>query len=89
MKNRFDITEKEAKEKFNKYKNLDPFPNIRPALLNSADILDYVAETGIIFPFHEAKLKSASYEIALLGQVILWDGNGEKISKDLKDAIPD
>lgn len=84
MKNRFDITEEEAKEIFNKYKNLDPFPNIQPALLNSADILDYVAETGMIFPFDEANIKSASYEIPFLGNVIGWDEEGKKYSEKIQ-----
>jgi deoxycytidine triphosphate deaminase len=83
MKNRFAGSEEEAQDRFNKYAKLDPFPEIQPALLNSADILDYIAETGMIYPFHEKEMKSASYEVGLLGKVIYWDENGNKISREI------
>lgn len=52
----------------------DPFPEIVPALLNSADIEAYARETGMVSPFNlgEGKLKSASYEIDLKGVMHLW-----------------
>jgi deoxycytidine triphosphate deaminase len=50
----------------------DPFPSISPALLNSADIEDYVRTTGLIYPFDLAKLKPASYEADFLGEVYYW-----------------
>jgi deoxycytidine triphosphate deaminase len=78
MKDRFDISPEEAEEKFKKYKSFDPFPDVQPALLNSADILDYVAETAMIYPFHKDEVKSASYEVSLLGEIILWDQNNKK-----------
>ena len=45
--------EKEINDKFIKFKSVDPFPDIPPALLNSADIHSYVKTTGMIFPFDE------------------------------------
>ncbi len=54
----------------------DPFEEITPALLNGADIYDYVRVTGMIFPFehHEESLKHASYGIPFLGEVHHIDG---------------
>ena len=78
-------TDKLAEERFWKYKDQDPFPNIAPALLNSADIADYVAHTGMIFPFDSSRLGPASYEMILGGEYLYWDENGKKCScKDIK-----
>jgi deoxycytidine triphosphate deaminase len=87
---RFAQSDVEAAERFERHKlgENDPFPTIWPALLNSADIADYVAATGMIFPFDpnpdSGKLKSASYEIDLLGQCFYWDEKGKSNSCDLK-----
>lgn len=78
-------TDKLAEERFWKYKDRDPFPKIDPALLNSADIADYVAHTGMIFPFDPSRLGPASYEMILGGEYLYWDENGKKSScKDIK-----
>jgi deoxycytidine triphosphate deaminase len=74
----FAKTDQEARDRFGIYKSVDPFPNIPPALLNSADVTDYVRTTGMIWPFHPDKQKSASYEIALLGKCVYWDDEGHK-----------
>jgi deoxycytidine triphosphate deaminase len=56
----------------------DPFPEIQPALLNTADLLDYVVTTGMIYPFDidvsdpSQTLKPASCGIPLLGEVRYW-----------------
>lgn len=70
--------ENEAIERFLEYRSLDPFPEIKPALLNSADICTYVAATGMIYPFDPENLKPASYALRLLGNYVFWDENGEK-----------
>jgi len=70
--------ETEAERKYDKYKSKDPFPNIAPALLNSADISDYVGATGMLDPFYSKNLKPASYEAAIAGQCKYWDENGEE-----------
>lgn len=67
----------EAEKHFKNYGDNDPFPNIPPALLNSADIYDYVCATGMICPFDKAKLKSASYEISFLGDLHYKDDLGK------------
>ncbi len=80
----FAKTEEDAIARFGKYKKSDPFPQIAPALLNSADISDYIAKTGMIYPYYPDKLKSASYEVNLLGQITEWDDKGKKIEHTLK-----
>lgn len=59
----------------------DPFPNVPPALLNSADLRAY-AEAGEngkrlfepFFPDERGRLKSASYEIPFRGASYSWKG---------------
>lgn len=65
--------ESEAEKRYEQYKSRDPFPMIESALLNSADIFQYVAKTGMIYPFYVDYLQGASYEVALRGTVIWWD----------------
>jgi len=72
------MEKKEADKKYEKYKSLDPFPDIKPALLNSADIENYVEATGMIEPFDNKKLKSASYEARIGGVCKYWDENGNE-----------
>jgi deoxycytidine triphosphate deaminase len=76
----------EAERRATRWSSKDPFPEIRPALLNSADIADYVAQTGMIYPFNPGRLKSASYPIRLLGDVLFWDEQGNRVSETLKEG---
>ncbi len=76
--NPFANDDHEAERRFEEYKSKDPFPEIIPALLNSADIYDYVALTGMIYPFESQKLKSASYAVTILGKVVYWDDQNNK-----------
>lgn len=79
----------EAERRYKEYKSKDPFPEIQPALLNSADIEDYVTTTGMISPFYtEPKknfFKSASYGIMAKGSFIYWCENGKKYENILDD----
>ena len=82
FKSKVKIMEKsEAEKKYEKYKSLDPFPEIQSALLNSADIENYVNATGMIEPYTNEKLKSASYEAKISGICIYWDEDGKKQKK--------
>lgn len=74
----------EAERRFKIYKSLDPFPEIIPSLLNSADIYDYVRVTGMLCPFDPKKLKSASYAVPILGTLIYWDEKGDIHKYDLE-----
>lgn len=76
----FPRTDAEAARRFEIAKSADPFPEIQPSLLNSADISDYVRMTGMLYPFDAdpEKLKSASYVAAIRGRCIWWDEKGEQ-----------
>lgn len=78
------VEDEEAQSRFEVSKSRDPFPEIVPALLNSADIYDYVTATGMISPFYTKNLKSASYEIGVLGTVVYWDKDGKENSLNLR-----
>src|ERR1700694_801884 len=86
----FAASDAEAEERFLRWQHLDPFPEIQPALLNSADIADYVAACGILFPFHYDSdfLKPASYEVALLGTYVYWDEFGARQQDDIEAGDP-
>lgn len=84
--NQFAQDDDEAAARFEIYKQKDPFPDILPSLLNSADISDYVSATGMICPFYLRDLKSASYEAKLMGEYIYWDNEGDKQTEYLKEG---
>ncbi|MCI0557148.1 MAG: hypothetical protein MN733_01535, partial [Nitrososphaera sp.] len=73
-------TDEEAQKRFEKARQVDPFPEIPPALLNSADVYDYVRLASILHPFDLSKLKSASYEAGIKGRCIWWDDKGRRLS---------
>jgi deoxycytidine triphosphate deaminase len=81
-------TEDEIEAKYKQYKSEDPFPEIPPALLNSADITDYVNKTGMVDPFQSEPeyLKPASYEVNLLGTCIYWDEKGNKCKDEINSG---
>lgn len=74
----FSADEAEAEARFQATRSQDPFPEIPSALMNVADLLDYVAATGMVYPFEvpaadpSVKLKPASCAIPLLGKVVFW-----------------
>jgi deoxycytidine triphosphate deaminase len=72
----FATSQQEAARRFAIARRADPFPDIFPSLLNSADIEDYVRATGMLCPFDVSKLKSASYEARISGSCIYWDAAG-------------
>jgi deoxycytidine triphosphate deaminase len=74
----FPKNEDEAEAAYLTYRDLDPFPDIDSALLNAADIADYVAKTGMIFPFDLKRLGPASYEMVLGGETLYWDDEEKK-----------
>lgn len=89
----FANSEEEAEDRFERTRGLDPFPEIPPALLNTADLLDYVAATGMIYPFDinwgdmSEMLKPASCGIKVGGEIIFWDtdrkGKPKKVTRQL------
>jgi len=84
MKRYFASTKEEAIKRYERYKNLDPFPDVFPALLSSAHIQAYIAKTGMIFPyFPEADSKkemvtSASMIMTIGPEVLYWDSKDKQ-----------
>ncbi len=78
-KDPFFSSYKEANAAYENWKDKDPFSQISPALLNSADIEDYVRLTGMIYPFHKEDLCGATYTVRLKGLCIYYE---EKINGD-------
>lgn len=90
---RFAQNKDEAKERFAATRGTDPFPDVVPALLNSADLLDYVAATAMIYPFEvpdkpEETLKPASCAIRLGGEVVYWDTDTVAYPDSDEDSKP-
>lgn len=89
-------TIEEAEELAKKTRITDPFHDeISPSLLNKHDIIRYVSETGMIYPFYPHRLKSASYEVLVGNEYLRWaKDENEQISKEheinltKKDRIP-
>ena len=79
----FAKTYDEAGRRFELACDTDPLPNIPNALLNSADIADYIRMTGMIYPFDIKLMKPASCEIEIGDQCIFWDDKGKLNDLDL------
>lgn len=71
----------QSQAKFELWKDVDPFPEIFPSLLNSADIDDYMQAAAMVFPYDEAKRKTASYPLSVGNEIAFWDPK-------LPDAAP-
>lgn len=82
------LTKEEAIVRADTWENDDPFPEIFPALLSSAEISDYARATGMVYPFYLDALKSASYEAHIGGEFILWDGTGQRKTRTISRGDP-
>ena len=65
--------ESEAAGRYANTKALDPFPDVPPALLNSAHIEDYVIATAMVFPYQPKRRKSASYAMRVGNRMAFYD----------------
>ena len=83
VKNVFLEDDDDAANRFYMFSGKDPYPEIVPALLNSADILKYIITTGMIYPFDIEQLEGASYEVKLAGKVVYWTDKGVKVVKNI------
>jgi deoxycytidine triphosphate deaminase len=86
--------DEDAQTRYERWRTHDPFPDIPPALLNSADLQDYVAATGMIDPFlpDSDSLKPASYAIPLEGEVLFWEesfneGSGKRNQRERRFVL--
>jgi deoxycytidine triphosphate deaminase len=76
---------KKTPPEYEQFRSNDPFPDIAPALLNSADLTDYIRTVRIVEPFVEKNLKPASYEIPFAGTVYWWNADSGRLErKDIK-----
>lgn len=73
----FAPTKDDARARYEQWRKQDPYPDIAPALLNSVDLLDYVAIAGILYPFDvtpaDKWLKPASCALACAGEFRRYD----------------
>lgn len=80
----FASTDEEALSRYERYKSVDPYPQILPALLSSAQIQAYIAKTGMIFPYFpdddpkQEKVTSASLIMTIGPEVLCWDSEGKQ-----------
>jgi deoxycytidine triphosphate deaminase len=83
----FATSEQEAIGRAEKFKRVDPFPDIPPALLSSADIEDYARVTAMLLPFsvNADALKPASYEVRPGRKFVWWRDNGELVEEDVRE----
>ena len=72
---------KKPPPEYEQFKSNDPFPDIAPALLNSADLTDYIRTVRIVEPFIEKNLKPASYEIPFAGTVYWWNADSGRLER--------
>jgi deoxycytidine triphosphate deaminase len=87
----FAASPEEARDRFEQTAHADPFPEIEPALLNSADFLDYIAATGMVYPFRFERqnptkwVKPASCGISFAGEVQFWKvhAGSDKVSTEV------
>lgn len=70
--------------KYKTYRSLDPFPEIEAALLNSADVHDYILAVGMVFPYEEAQLNGVTLSLRVGDVAVYWDEKDQKIRKDIK-----
>lgn len=80
-----DYLNKSADEKYNYFKDKDPFPNIPSALLNSDDILRYIMTTGMVDPFDPEHLGDATYTCTFSGEYLRYDSKNKLENKKLSD----
>ena len=80
-------SEAEAADRYAATKALDPFPDVPPALLNSAHIEDYMIATAMVFPYEPKRRKSASYAMRVGNRMAFFDPSRPQQTpyRDLKD----
>lgn len=77
----YALSDASAAKRYEKWKAKDPYPNVQPALLNSADIKAYVKKTGMLYPFYEEDLQGASYKVKIAGKILYWQYDDKSLHK--------
>jgi deoxycytidine triphosphate deaminase len=76
---------KGEQEKYDVFKQMDPFPDIKDSLLNSVDILKYIMTVGMITPFDITKLEGVTYDCHFSGEYHYWDEKDEEQHETLNE----
>jgi deoxycytidine triphosphate deaminase len=76
----------EAQARYRRWQRIDPFPEIEPALLNSADFCNYITTTGMLHPFTPdiKQIKLAAIELRVRGPIVYWDEHGKRAETNLQ-----
>lgn len=83
-----DYLSKSPEDKYDMFKDKDPFPCIHSALLNSEDIIKYILATGMMYPFIPENLQGATYTCTFSGTYLRFDSEGQADTKTLSDGEP-
>ncbi len=76
-------------QQYETYKDVDPFPDIEPALLNYVDAYKYIYTCGIIDKFKEEKLKGITYACSFSGKAFFCNPEDKTKEKDMRLLRPD
>lgn len=79
------IKNTDVKEKYKRFKDVDPYPEIDSSLLNAEDIVKYILTTGMLDPFEPEKLKGAIYTCTFSGNYLKYNDNNECEAYSLSD----
>jgi hypothetical protein len=90
----FATSDEDAGARYDEWRMRDPYPDIAPALLNSTDLLDYVAIAGMLYPFAveppDKWLKPASCALACAGEFLRYDidpSSGEVLAEPVRGTV--
>jgi deoxycytidine triphosphate deaminase len=67
------LSDDDAEQRFKRFKTIDPFPDVAPALLNSAHVGDYMRIVALVWPYDLGKRKAASYAMRVGNQIAYHD----------------
>jgi deoxycytidine triphosphate deaminase len=68
----------EALLRYGTWSHVDPYPEVAPSLLSQLEIESYIRRTGLIYPFEEDRLKTASYEGRIGNRVFIYEPRGRR-----------
>jgi deoxycytidine triphosphate deaminase len=75
----------EAIRRYNLLRDTDPFPDVFPALLNSADVHNYIETIGMVFPFDVEQLTGVTLSLKIGKTALYWTEKQEKVIIDIKE----
>jgi deoxycytidine triphosphate deaminase len=79
------MTKDEAIKRFESFRGIDPFPEIQPALLNSADVESYIKTIGMVYPYDESKLSGVTLGLCVGDVAVYWDKKNKRVIKNVKE----